>query len=401
MDEVAKNAFDKFESLLRTFIPGCIFIGILFLGDEKERLDQLTNNSGAILAFAALLSGVILYSIHYCILEDIWTGLAVWLLLKFDSNLLHGPQKSYRLAELLRWLSLERCARPGSDNPITKSHQTYLTHEYAWLIFTYCTAYAFVASAIVLWCHQPASVGYISAAFALAIFLAALKADMRISRKEIWLNYEFPQHTDSNATIQHASTIPDTPRKSESPFATAAHIATTIALVVGIISLIITWFFTSQQINQTEHWHKLELSANLIEMWNSNLKANVSNIQDKYLLNFHKNIPIESYEAYKIFNYRLLDTVTLKQDTLYKSLYKETIWILNHLETISQFYNHDVVDTQMINESSKSFMQRSFCALYPFISYYRENTQAKYAWQPFVKLIGRWNANDTLCLNPF
>jgi hypothetical protein len=59
----------------------------------------------------------------------------------------------------------------------------------------YCTAYALLASAVLLACWQQAAGAVWPLGGAAAVcFVAAIAAELSITRKELWLSANFPQH---------------------------------------------------------------------------------------------------------------------------------------------------------------------------------------------------------------
>jgi hypothetical protein len=101
------------------------------------------------------------------------------------------------MSDFLQWLSQERWARPVAKDERAKSHQLHLAHQYSWLVFIYCAAYALAAAAALLWWYHPDASGWKNALITFGItFGAALRADINVSRKEVWLNVKFPQHED-------------------------------------------------------------------------------------------------------------------------------------------------------------------------------------------------------------
>jgi hypothetical protein len=195
MDDLAKSAFEKFESLLRTFIPGCIFLSALLISGEQSTLAGLIGDSDGRWALAAALVGVVLYGVHHAVLEDLFTKLAIRRIQRDKSRQLPKPYSDADPSDIIVWLSQERWSRPVAVDPRAQSHQRHLAKQYDWLIFLYCTAYALVASALAVFFWQStARPGLVLLTVGAFFSWAALRADASVTRKEIWLNVEFPQH---------------------------------------------------------------------------------------------------------------------------------------------------------------------------------------------------------------
>lgn len=197
MDDIAKTAFEKFETLLRTFIPGCIFITALLLAGKGSEIAGFLGNSDAKWAMAAMLMGVVLYGFHYGVLEDFFTKWTIRRARNKEPALIPKERSSDSDVEILAWMSQERWARPVATDVRAKSHQRHLAKQYDWLIFLYCTAYALAASAAVVWCSKTSVRTGLTLLVLAAVFLfAAMRADLSVTRKELWLNTRFPQHIE-------------------------------------------------------------------------------------------------------------------------------------------------------------------------------------------------------------
>lgn len=156
-----------------------------------------------------------------------------------------------------------------------------------------------------------------------------------------------------------------------------------IAHGATVVMLFLLWW----QLFQTDQWNKDRLSAELLNSWNVDLKSNVKMLRSEYKENFHKGIPIP--DATLIYGFDRPQVGGDRQK--YEELYAEAVWMLNHLEYISQCYQHELVTREIIDESMKKFMISSYQALKPFIEEYSKGIDGnRTPWKPFTDLIGEW-----------
>lgn len=189
MEELAKNILDKFESLLRTIVPGAIFLAALMLTSAHNATVQLLGEYGWLWAAVAVLVGVTLYAIHFALLEDIAMFLVVCIRMFWDSRARGNPIKVMKRCYLERW------SRLVADDNKAKAHQNHLDRRYSWLIFLYCFGTAFLVAGIILYQFNFPQDEFrtLFATGGIAWFLAIL-ADIRITGTELLLNEVFPQH---------------------------------------------------------------------------------------------------------------------------------------------------------------------------------------------------------------
>jgi hypothetical protein len=191
MEELAKNILDKFESLLRTIVPGAIFLAALMLTSAHNAAVQFLGEFGWLWAAVAVLVGVTLYGIHFAILEDISMFLVLFIRMFWDSRARKNPIK------LMKKCYRERWSRLAAADDRAKVHQNQLDRRYSWLIFLYCSGSAFWVAGIFLYQFNFPQDEFrtLFATGGDAWFLAIL-ADIRITGAELWLNDALPQNAD-------------------------------------------------------------------------------------------------------------------------------------------------------------------------------------------------------------
>lgn len=191
MESLANNIIDKLESLLRTIVPGAIFLAALMLTSAQERALQILGEFGWRWAAAAVLVGVSLYGIHFAILEDISMFLVLFIRRSWDARARKDP------AVLVKECYRERWSRLAASDDRAKVHQNQLVRHYSWLIFLYCSGSAFLVAGMVL-CKFNFPQDEFRTLFAVGgvSWALAILADIRVTGNELWLNKAFPQNTD-------------------------------------------------------------------------------------------------------------------------------------------------------------------------------------------------------------
>lgn len=200
---IVGEIFDRMSALLRYIAPG--YVAILVAGFVRDiDLKNISDNSCIFWAIVVIgiLSGVLVYAIHMCILTRIvWCPMFFWLM-QFSPFKKHcpyrGTEKAFALSILLdeqRWL------RRFSKKPEDKAIQKELDNWGAMQSFLYCSSYAMLLTPILLnWIlNDPVLWGDILrfGFMGIIVLFLALISDFRHANRELWANQRYPQTISS------------------------------------------------------------------------------------------------------------------------------------------------------------------------------------------------------------
>ncbi len=198
MTELAKDAIDKLDALLRSIVPGFVLLVALIVADSQQRLGVVglfLGNWWNGFGLGALL-GIVSYAVHLSVLEDCWMRPVMRLVRWRYLNDIPPNLRTKKPSEIVPLLSRERWARTASDDKRIVALQTMLTKVYPWLIFLYCSGYLLVGGAVVLLFKGASRDGIgvwtIMVGGVLSL-VAAMIADAKATRHEMWLIQKQPQ----------------------------------------------------------------------------------------------------------------------------------------------------------------------------------------------------------------
>jgi len=217
MEELAKSAIERFEVLLRTLLPGCVFMVCLVVFDFPSQWKAVLCKGDEVLWIqwltGAALVGVLLYAVHFAVLESLWM-IVVILTLRLVSIVgtwgFGGDVRKLPTLAFSCWLSRERWVRPVASDARARALQAVLSKQYSWLIFLYCTAYSLMIAWALLWLWH-ASPAWPVLCFGATVCVVAFLCDLQVTAREIWLNKAFPQFVGGSAPEVPAPPLPPPP----------------------------------------------------------------------------------------------------------------------------------------------------------------------------------------------
>jgi hypothetical protein len=198
MTELAKDAIDKLDALLRSIAPGFVLLVSLIFVDTNQQLGVkglFTGDSWNGFGLGALL-GLVSYAIHLAILEDCWMRPVLWLVKRRYLSDIPEDLQNEELRKIIPLLSRERWARSVSENRKTAGMQMVLTKTYAWIIFLYCSGYLLLGGVVVLLRKGVGGDGigvWIMMLGGILSLAAGWIADAKATRHEMWLIKRDPQ----------------------------------------------------------------------------------------------------------------------------------------------------------------------------------------------------------------
>jgi hypothetical protein len=146
------------------------------------------------LSVISFLIGILLYSLHFLLLENAVTWFTVWLVGRFHPHLFPETMRKKGGSYMTLWLVQERWSRPVSKNPRAQSHQIQLDRHYAWLIFGYCMAYGAAIVGCDAYCHKLYFAGLVMWLGGVVFLIGALITDYRVTYYEAWLSTVMQQN---------------------------------------------------------------------------------------------------------------------------------------------------------------------------------------------------------------
>jgi hypothetical protein len=203
MGDIIKEVFGKFDALLRSTFPGLFGVAALCLMDPSL-FDNLRTafGDGKTLWIAGTVGaaiGLVLYSLHLNLLEDLMLHVAYIVVCKRSPDTIPPRWLGRPFSEVNQDLARERWCRCSDNIPETDwkaaAIQKHVNRVFGWQIFTYCTSWALLlVAAIAVVCLNQAmwKVALLFASWAV-LFSCAFVSDIRTTRHEAWLSKTFPQ----------------------------------------------------------------------------------------------------------------------------------------------------------------------------------------------------------------